>query len=265
MGTPALGAPFPGRVLAVGQSGPAVLTIQKRLNRLGCGPIAEDSQFGPETQDAVELFQARSADHYGVPLRIDGRVGPLTWAALFAAPIEEVTTAASPLLAQAVLAAKNEIGVTEVPPGSNRGPRVDRYLRAVGLNPTTGHYSWCAAFVYWCFKEAASALKVKNPVIRTAGVLDHWIRAGTAGVHRLSCAECSDTPGLVKPGMIFVISTGSGNGHTGLVEAVRGNYLTTIEGNTNDNGSREGIGVFRRTTRKIPEINRGFVDYAERD
>jgi hypothetical protein len=36
----------------------------------------------------------------------------------------------------------------------------------------------------------------------------------------------------------------------------------TIEGNTNDGGSREGIGVFKRDTRLISGINRGFIDYA---
>ena len=40
------------------------------------------------------------------------------------------------------------------------------------------------------------------------------------------------------------------------------NSFTTIEGNTNDGGSREGIGVFRRSGangRKVVEVNRGFV------
>jgi hypothetical protein len=61
--------------------------------------------------------------------------------------------------------------------------------------------------------------------------------------------------------MIFVIIHPSGAGHTGLVEKVNGNFLTTIEGNTNLNGSREGIGVFRRNQRTIASINRGFICY----
>ena len=69
-------------------------------------------------------------------------------------------------------------------------------------------------------------------------------------------------PSKVKPGMIFIISTGDGTGHTGLVESVSGGKLVTIEGNTNDDGSREGIGVFRRTGRSIDSINRGFIDYS---
>ena len=64
--------------------------------------------------------------------------------------------------------------------------------------------------------------------------------------------------------MIFVLDTGGGAGHTGLVESIEGGRLITLEGNTNDGGSREGVGVFRRNGRKIVNINRGFIDYAGR-
>lgn len=262
MGAPIMSAPFPGTVLTAGQSGSAVLAMQKRLNAVRCGPIVEDGRFGPETLEAVELFQARSVDEVGRPLLVDGKVGHHTWAALFAVPITEVITAPSLLLTRALAAAQSQLGVMESPLGSNRGPQVNEYLRSVGLDPGSGSYAWCAAFVYWCFNQAALAMTVENPVICTAGVMDHWNRAGAAGVHRLSTAECCNTPDLVKPGMIFILSTGGGNGHTGLVEKVRGLYLTTIEGNTNENGSRQGIGVFRHTARKIPDINRGFIDYS---
>jgi hypothetical protein len=55
---------------------------------------------------------------------------------------------------------------------------------------------------------------------------------------------------------------GAGVGHTGFVAEVHAGKLITIEGNTNDGGSREGIGVFERHGRKINSINRGFLDYA---
>jgi hypothetical protein len=35
-------------------------------------------------------------------------------------------------------------------------------------------------------------------------------------------------------------------GHTGLIEKVSGDFAVTIEGNTNDGGSRDGDGVYRR-------------------
>jgi hypothetical protein len=68
-------------------------------------------------------------------------------------------------------------------------------------------------------------------------------------------------PALVKPGMAFFIDTGNGRGHTGIVAANINSLLETIEGNTNDNGSRDGIGVFRRSRRRIADINLGFASY----
>ena len=42
--------------------------------------------------------------------------------------------------------AQGQLGQSEQPMGSNRGPMVNEYLKAVGLNPG---YAWCQAFVYW--------------------------------------------------------------------------------------------------------------------
>jgi CHAP domain/Putative peptidoglycan binding domain len=260
------GSPMPsyqGRVISVGdRNAGLVQLVQHRLNMLGCGPLNEDGVFGAETEAAVELFQMRSPDHFGLPLRVDRRVGPLTWASLFALPeIPEVEATASSLLGTVLKVAGTQVGVMEDPLGSNRGPQVDEYLRSVGIDPTTGSYPWCAAFVYWCFRQAATSLGVADPVIRTGSVLEHWEKAGAAGIPRLTSAKCQEDPSLVKPGVIFVIINSAGTGHTGLVEGVTGTYLTTIEGNTNDNGSREGIGVFRRKGRTIADINRGFICY----
>ena len=50
---------------------------------------------------------------------------------------------------------------------------------------------------------------------------------------------------------------GKGLGHTGFVERIDGTSIHTIEGNTNDTGSREGYEVCRRI-RKINTI-KGFI------
>jgi hypothetical protein len=257
--------PFPGRVVQLGDADESVLAIQRRLNRVGCGPVDEDGVFGSQTASAVKLFQARFPDLDGEPLTIDGLVGAITWSALFGTTSGGgATRAAGPLTVEALKVATSQIGVMEQPPGSNRGAEVDKYLRAVGLDPTTGSFPWCAAFVFSCFADAAKTLGRKNPVIRTAGVLDHWEKAGEAGIERISAAKAHMHETLVKPGQIFVIDTGAagGAGHMGLVEEIVGGKMVTIEGNTNDGGSREGIGVFRRTGRRVREINVGFIDYA---
>jgi hypothetical protein len=61
--------------------------------------------------------------------------------------------------------------------------------------------------------------------------------------------------------MVFIISTGGDKGPTGLVSRVVGNRLETIESNTIDGGSGEGIGVLHRACRTIASINRGFIDF----
>lgn len=258
--------PFPGRILKVGDPDKdTVKKIQNRLNSTGCGPIPEDGVFDRTgTERAVRLFQARFPDVTGSPLEIDGEVGSLTWGAMFGASTVPANSAAPSALAQAAVAfAITQIGVMEKPIGSNRGPEVDRYLSAVGLDPAVGSFAWCVAFTHFCYRQAAEKLALPNPHIRTAGVLDHWNKAGRKPrVVRVTSARAADDPGLVKPGALFIIDLGKGLGHSGMVIEVANGRLVTIEGNTNDNGSRNGIGVFKREARKIAQINRGFIDYS---
>lgn len=127
-----------------------------------------------------------------------------------------------------------QLGVEEQPRGSNRGPEVDQYIKSIGLNPV-GKYSWCMAFVYWCFAQAAEKMGVKNSMLKTGGVLEQWRRR--KDVYRVT------TP---QPGDVFIMDYGKGLGHTGIVEKVELDIVYTIEGNTNDEGSREGYEVCRR-------------------
>lgn len=253
---------YPGRILKKGEmNSPWVKLVQIRLNEVGCGPLVEDGDFGENTDSAVRLFQARSVDRNGEPLIIDGEVGSLTWEALFGqatVPGMDEISVESKLLKTAIEVARSQIGVKEVPLGANRGPEVDQYLRSVDLNPG---YAWCAAFIYWCFDEAAKKLEVENPLIKTAGCLEHWNQAGREGIRRIAAERAIADPSLIQPGSIFIMDHGGGNGHTGIVEAVNGGKLVTIEGNTDDDSRREGNGVFKRT-RKINSINKGFIDYS---
>ena len=258
--------PFPGRAVKAGEKNATLVReIQRRLIGAGCGPLPVSGVFDARTTAAVKLFQARFTDANGTPLKVDGVVGPVTWAALFPDAAPPPPRPVPPLLAAALDAARGQVGVMEDPPGSNRGERVDEYLRAVGLDPAAGSYAWCAAFVYWCFSKGAAAAGRVNPLPKTAGALALWRGAGAAGARQISSAEAQATPSLVRPGQIFVLSTGGGFGHVGFVESAAAGVLTTIEGNTNDGGSREGVGVFRRTGpngRKLSSINKGFLDAA---
>lgn len=85
-------------VLYWGSSGPDVCTVQSRLRQWGYyrGPI--DCYYGGETYRAVRFFQARNG------LRVDGVVGPETWAALglpSAVPMAYRSPGTAPVVARA--------------------------------------------------------------------------------------------------------------------------------------------------------------------
>jgi ABC-type sulfate transport system substrate-binding protein len=116
---------------------------------------------------------------------------------------------------------------------------------------------------HFCFAQAAAALRVPNPAPRTGGVKRSWqLARGMQGATIVTAADAIDDPSLVVPGMVFFIDTGGTTGHTGFVADVIGGTLVTIEGNTNNGGGREGIGVFQRSRRKLRDINLGFVAFA---
>lgn len=257
--------PFPNRIVKAGDSDSEIVEkIQHRLNAVGCGPVTENGVFDKGTESAVKLFQARFTDVKGHPLEVDGKIGSITWGVLFGESTVPSASAAPSALTKAVIDfAITQIGVREKPLGSNRGPEVDDYLRAVGLNPAGGSFAWCVAFTYFCYQKAAEALGLPNPHIKTARVLDHWNLAGKkAKVARVTTVKAVANPGLVKPGSLIILDFGQGAGHSGIVKEVANGRLVTIEGNTNDGGSREGIGVFQRDSRKIAKINKGFIDYS---
>ncbi|MFG1359251.1 peptidoglycan-binding protein [Xanthobacter pseudotagetidis] len=253
---------FPGKYLLPGSRDKAsVRKVQERLAQMGASPGAPSGAFDTPTHFAIQLFQSRSADLEGVPLEIDGIVGPKTWGALFGPlaidsewvkPSFRVRKRELDLASAVIEIAQGEIDVREVPPGSNRGPQVEAYLRSVGLK---GGSPWCMAFVHWCFAGAAAALKVPNRVPGTGHVRTAWRQAGriAAGVRVVAARDAARDPSLVTPGMVFFLGLDGDTGHAGIVTDNVNGVLSTIEGNTNDGGSREGIGVFRRVGRKVAD------------
>lgn len=148
----------------------------------------------------------------------------------------------SPLSQSALNIAIAQLGKEEVPRGSNWGEPVKTYLKSVGI---TFPASWCMAFVYWCYKQADA----NAPLVKTGGVLAHWNKAKPEYRQKEP-----------QPGDIFIVDYGKGLGHTGIVERIEGDILHTIEGNTNDTGSREGYEVCRRE-RKKSFVNKGYLRY----
>jgi len=156
------------------------------------------------------------------------------------------------LVDRALSIAVREIGIREV--GRNRGPRVEEYLASVGLPPGN---PWCAAFVHWCFARAAEDLERERAACfdvlapRTGGVHKMWRRIPEKYRQRHPTV-----------GALFFHNAGAGMGHVGFVkEVLSQDRFSTVEGNTDDVGSREGDGV-RSKSRPGSYVNLGFVDFA---
>lgn len=130
---------------------------------------------------------------------------------------------------RALLVAARECDILKVREhGNNAGADVEKYLRYVGLGKG---YAWCAAFVSWCLSEADWSK------FRSARVADFVAWAKRTG-------RIIKKP---KRGCLFAYLNEDGSGHIGFVTSALLGVFRTIEGNTNDEGSREGYEVARRT------------------
>lgn len=143
--------------------------------------------------------------------------------------------------------AKRYVGVREHG-GRNRGHQIERWQAKVHLPPGT---PWCAAFVCSIVDECAAGLKVDNPLPMVGSVAKLWAQAPE---HMRS--------GRVTDGSIFVHfvdpSNPHGHGHTGFVVGVDDGHMMTVEGNTDDDGGRDGDGVWYK--RRPLSYAFGFVD-----
>ena len=171
----------------------------------------------------------------------DGVDGPVTWNSILARlSTKDAVVLRGSVSEKMVNLARSEIGVSEID-GSNCGPRVDEYKAATWLDPDKG-WPWCAAFLCWLIREAIDGEDVAFKRPQTAGAWDfeNWARKQVNNGVDLRKPTNED----IKAGDI-VIYTFS---HIGLAvkDIDSSGYVTTIEGNTNGAGSREGGSVLEK-------------------
>lgn len=121
-----------------------------------------------------------------------------------------------------------------------KDPVFEQKMRAVGFQ--TGH-SWCAYFTELVWMEALAG--IDHVKYRSLSKLFSPSAVATFANFKASGLFLTGT--TPKPGAVAIWRYGTGwSGHAGIVETVAPGSFTSIEGNTNDEGSREGYEVARR-------------------
>jgi hypothetical protein len=134
-------------------------------------------------------------------------------------------------VAAIITTAEKEIGYHE---GRNASgwDNIQKYAEQVpGLAWADGQ-PWCATFVSWCAMVSGNAALYPRTASCGAGVA--WFK----GIGRFSAFPAVGAQVFYGPG---------GDSHTGIVVGYDETNIYTVEGNTNDNGSAEGDGVYHKT------------------
>ena len=218
-------------------------SIVKRIQEWSClhgHRLVADGIFGPATEAGVKAFQSKSG------LNATGTVDRSTYMA-FVSPmlrvLEPVRHNGTFADAVAKLAKKHlkehprEIG------GQNRGPWVRLYMDSNEGNA----WPWCAGFVTFILKQASELTGKPMPIV---GSFSCDVLAMQAKQKGRFCPE-RDIDEHVRltggqPAIFLVRRTSTDWTHTGFAMSFDGEVMDTLEGNTNDEGSREGYEVCER-------------------
>ena len=139
----------------------------------------------------------------------------------------------------------SQLGVREAT-NRNDGPQVEAYLCYVGLKPGN---PWCAAYVSWCLGQAGIA----NPrsgycpqFFPSSKVV--WKKELKVESVKLKGGKPRQATDLPRTGDVFGLYFPEKGriAHVGFIDEWGEKYAITCEGNTNEAGSREGDGVYRK-------------------
>jgi len=219
------------------------INLWKRYDTKWKVSTAIDGDFGPSTLAAVKEFQRFQK------LTVDGIVGNYTWRKL----TEPMTKAFTRIDKDLDL---NKLIVEYAKQHLASGPREFKqnegtWVRAYMDGNEGAPWAWCLGFVQTIVDQAAFTLKndesVKNYMPFSYGCDDignHGLKSGQLIRNKdLKDGKIS----LVKPGDVFLnVKTEHDWTHTGIITKIDGDWIETIEGNTNDEGSREGYEVCAR-------------------
>ena len=156
-------------------------------------------------------------------------------------------------LTRLVYVYRSQIGVKELT-GNNDGDQIWEYQKAGGIK--IGQ-PWCAAYVAWCFQQA----KIK--AIKS-GWSPAWFNAKYV-IYKKGIASLQEEPQQGDVAGLYYSKLGR-YGHTFFIDYwSKSNFCITNEGNSNEDGSRDGNKVVKKkrlksqisvVARYLPKHNR---------
>jgi len=205
-----------------------------------------DSDFGPATEKCVRDYQDAKR------LPSTGIVDRATYTSLtepISHALREITPSENESISGLIMryARQHLIEHPREVGGQNCGPWVRLYM-----DGNEGReWAWCAGFVTFVTIQACRSAGHPLPI---KGSFDCWNLAQQAKDNGLFISGDSLTPASwsgqdLSPCCIFLVQDGSGHwSHTGFACGDQHpTTISTIEGNTNDDGNAEGYEVCRRT------------------
>lgn len=251
----------PAKVVSSGAKNTTVRRIQEWLNFHQCRTVI-DGAFGPATAACVKEFQQRAS------LPVSGRVNAATWTALVQ-PMRSALEAPANIESLSVAAAIGAVARQHLQQhpveigGQNQGPWVRLYCEGNDGRD----WAWCAGFVSFIMLQAHFYQGAKPPIKGSVSCDSLAAQAKNAArfVTGRSVARGTVPWDALGESCIFLRRrTATDWTHAGfaLTSSGKPNALTfhTIEGNTNDEGSREGYEACQRI-RGLGSGNYDFVTF----
>ncbi|MHA2403704.1 MAG: peptidoglycan-binding domain-containing protein [Candidatus Kariarchaeaceae archaeon] len=239
----------PSDVIRKGANGSFVKKVQEWINlhkyhTLGFSVhIGVDGDYGPITESAIEDFQ----EHYG--LDVNGEVDALTWMQLVA-PMQRAFTkinVSHDYSVKDLVVAYAQQFVKEHPTelGNNSGP----WVRAFMKGKEGDWAAWCCGSVSTVIDHACNSLdKSMEDIIGWEWSCERMRDDAVSRENTtyMNPEEVKEFYSEIEPGDLFLVMKNGRANHIGIVEKMKGDIMCTIEGNTNDEGSREGYEFVRR-------------------
>jgi Putative peptidoglycan binding domain len=229
--------------LKKGSKGQQVIRVQEWLNLHNMGLVI-DGDFGVVTKRVVTQFQEKHG------LQPSGTVNKETFQHLVSPllfTLQSINPAQHDLPSLALAYAKAHLAQhPHEAGGQNCGPWVRLYMKG---NEGSA-WPWCAGFVTFLLQQATETLQDIIP-IKGSFSCDTLVAQGKeAGlfIKESDLTNRSITIKELSEGSVFLVRrTSTDWTHAGVVTKFYEDSFETIEGNTNDEGSREGFEVCART------------------